>query len=211
MKPLAAALAAAAAVAVVGCGGEAQTSTTVSAPASGSGHISPSPQTTSASASISASTTSASSAGPVLARGFHLSSPAFLEGRPIPSQYTCRGADRSPPLTISGAPPQARELVLVMRDPDAPTGNFVHWALTGIPATTRTIPVGAAPAGAVAGRNSFGSVGYRGPCPPPGPAHHYVLTVTALASPSGLRPGFSVDSLRTPAVAIATLIGTFGR
>jgi hypothetical protein len=73
-----------------------------------------------------------------------------------------------------------------MRDPDAPGGNFIHWRLTGIPASTSAIDVGQTPSGVSEGVNGFGTRGYRGPCPPHGdPAHHYVITLTALR---GQRP-----------------------
>jgi Raf kinase inhibitor-like YbhB/YbcL family protein len=97
--------------------------------------------------------------------------------------------------------------VLVIRDPDAPTGNFVHWAAAGIPPNEIEVPESA-----IEGRNSFGSLGYRGPCPPRGgKPHHYVITLDALGSPSGLKTGFSADQLRTAALAIATLTGTYAR
>ena len=67
-----------------------------------------------------------------------------------------------------------------MRDPDAPGGNFTHWRLFAIPASTRALRAGEAPLGARAGRNGFGTLGYRGPCPPAGRAHHYVITVSAI-------------------------------
>jgi Raf kinase inhibitor-like YbhB/YbcL family protein len=136
-----------------------------------------------------------------------LTSPAFADGGAIPRAYTCDGADSPLPLRFSGIPPSAKELVLVMRDPDAPTGNFVHWALAGISASASTVT-----AGAVEGRNSFGSLGYRGPCPPRGERpHHYVLTLSALGGRSALTAGFSPDQLRTAAVGLATLTGTYGR
>jgi Raf kinase inhibitor-like YbhB/YbcL family protein len=147
-----------------------------------------------------------------LAAGFRLTSPAFRPGGPIPRAFTCDGRDISLPLRWSGAPLRARELILVMRDPDAPSGDFVHWALAGIrPGGGTAFAAGGVRGLVIPGRNSYGSLGYRGPCPPRGRPHHYVLTLTALASPSGLGSGFSADQLRTPAIAIATLIGTYKR
>lgn len=108
-----------------------------------------------------------------------LTSPAFADGASIPSLYTCDGRDISPPLRWSGVPAGTRALTLVMRDPDAPGGNFVHWSLTGIRSSTTGIAAGAVPAGAVQGTNGFGTVGYRGPCPPSGHAHHYVITLSS--------------------------------
>jgi Raf kinase inhibitor-like YbhB/YbcL family protein len=126
-----------------------------------------------------------------------VSSPAFRAGGPIPARFTCQGQDVSPPLRLSGVPHAARELELVMRDPDAPGGNFIHWQLTGIAPTTRQLPTGQIPAGAKSGRNGFGSRGYRGPCPPAGHAHRYVITVTATAGAAVLGEG--------------TLTGTYAR
>jgi Raf kinase inhibitor-like YbhB/YbcL family protein len=102
--------------------------------------------------------------------------------------------------------------VLVVRDPDAPGGGFVHWAVAGINPATTSFPAGGVSGQITPGRNSFGSLGYRGPCPPTGAsAHHYVFTLSALASASGLRTGFSPDQLQTQALGIATLTGTYAR
>ncbi len=142
-----------------------------------------------------------------LARGFHLSSPAFHNNRAIPPRYTCSGAGQPIPLTWSGVPKSAHELVLVIRDPDAPGSPFTHWALAGISPQTHGVP-----ANAIAGRNSAGGNGYTPPCPPHGSrAHHYVITLTALSGASGLKPGFDPNQLRTSAVGIATLVGTYER
>ncbi len=126
--------------------------------------------------------------------------------------YTCDGRQTSLPLRWTGVPHGATELVLVMRDPDAPGGPFVHWALAGITPATTGFPAGGVSGQVIPGRNSTGSLGYTGPCPPAGsPAHHYVLTLSALAAPSGLKPGFSPDQLQAQALGIATLIGTYAR
>jgi Raf kinase inhibitor-like YbhB/YbcL family protein len=125
-------------------------------------------------------------------------SPAFSAGATIPRRYTCDGSDISPPLRISGTPRSATALALTMRDPDAPGGNFIHWRLTHIPPATTLIPAGRLPAGAVPGTNGYGTVGYRGPCPPRGAgAHHYLITVLALA--------------RGRVIARGELIGTYAR
>lgn len=126
-----------------------------------------------------------------------VSSPAFASGGPIPSQYTCDGRDVSPPLRWSGVPRGTKELRLLIRDPDAPGGNFIHWSVVGIPPTADGLASGALPRGAIAGNNSFGSVGYRGPCPPPGEEHHYQITVSALSGRTLLASG--------------TLTGTYAR
>ena len=137
-----------------------------------------------------------------LASGFHLSSAAFRAGGPIPPAYTCDGRDAPLPLRWTGVPGGAKELVLVMRDPDAPGGNFTHWTVKRIPVTTDALAAGSVPSGAVEGRNSFGTIGYRGPCPPHGdPPHHYVLTLSAL----------SANALHAAPLATGTLTGTYGR
>jgi Raf kinase inhibitor-like YbhB/YbcL family protein len=147
-----------------------------------------------------------------LAAGIRFSSPAFRAGGAIPAQYTCDGSDISLPLRWSRVPPGTRELLLVMRDPDATTGNFIHWAVAGIAAASGSLQAGRSPAGTVEGRNSFGSVGYRGPCPPPGGRpHHYVLTLSAFAARSDLTAGFNPDRVRIGALAFGTLIGTYAR
>jgi Raf kinase inhibitor-like YbhB/YbcL family protein len=127
-----------------------------------------------------------------------LSSPAFANGATIPRLFTCDGQNVSPPLTWSAPPPSTGELVIEMRDPDAPGGDFIHWSLTRIKPTTTRLAQGRVPSGAIQGHNGFGTVGYRGPCPPVGVrAHHYVITVTALAGRTVLARG--------------TLVGTYAR
>lgn len=142
----------------------------------------------------------------------HLSSPAFVDGGTIPKQYACP-RNISPPLRWSGVPAGTREFALEMIDPDAPGGSFVHWALAKIPAATTSLAAGEAiPPGAVAGRNGFGSIGYGGPCPPPGQRHRYVITLLALRAPSGLRPGFSAGALQSSrALARGEVTSIYGR
>ena len=145
-------------------------------------------------------------------RTIHLSSPAFSNGATIPARYTCAGADVSPPLRWSGVPSAARELALVIIDADAPGGPFTHWVLAAIPPSDRGLPSHVGLAGAVPGRNDFGKLLYRGPCPPPGTPHRYVFELLALRAPSGLTPGFRIAALkRLRPVAGGVLVGTFGR
>ncbi len=123
-----------------------------------------------------------------------LTSPAFHAGGTIPSLYTCAGADVSPPLRWTAPPRGTRSLALSVTDPDA--GGFVHWRAWGIAASTRALASGARPPHE--GRNGFGRVGYGGPCPPPGPAHHYVFELRALDA-------------RGRVLATGRLVGLFGR
>jgi Raf kinase inhibitor-like YbhB/YbcL family protein len=129
-----------------------------------------------------------------------VTSPALSAGGTIPRAYTCDGADLPIPLRWSGVPASATALKLVMRDIDAPGGNFIHWSVERIPPTVTHIGGGASlPLDAIAGRNSFGSAGYRGPCPPRGDhPHHYVVTLIALN-----REHDPVDT--------GALAGTYGR
>lgn len=138
----------------------------------------------------------------------------FKPGGAIAAVHTCDGRDVSPPVHVSGLPGATREVVVLMRDPDAPGGNFIHWGIAHLTAAggSLSLAAGGAPAGAVLGQNSFGSVGYRGPCPPSGPAHHYVITVYALAQPSGLKSGFTgADVSALPVLGQGTLTGLYAR
>ncbi len=138
----------------------------------------------------------------------------FRSGASIPRVHTCDGRDVSPPLHVAGLPGATKELVVVMRDPDAPGGNFIHWEIAHLEPSHGSLSLasGVAPAGTVLGRNSYGSLGYRGPCPPSGPAHHYVITVYALGQASGLGKGFSPGDVATlPVLAQGTLTGPYAR
>jgi Raf kinase inhibitor-like YbhB/YbcL family protein len=142
-----------------------------------------------------------------------VSSSAFTDGGTIPRRYTCDGEDVSPPLSVSGLPSGVRELALLVEDPDAPRGTFVHWVAWGIDPAEPALAEGSAPPGA--GVNGFGRQGYGGPCPPRGSTHRYVFTVFALSRPAGLRPGASADDLRTAiqgaVLAEGRLTGRYGR
>jgi hypothetical protein len=107
-----------------------------------------------------------------------ITSSAFQQGGNIPSKYTCDGADTSPALQIADIPASAKSLVLIVDDPDAPTGLFTHWIAWNISAKTGAIAEGSTPQG-VQGTNDFGKLGYGGPCPPPG-THRYYFKILAL-------------------------------
>jgi Raf kinase inhibitor-like YbhB/YbcL family protein len=148
-------------------------------------------------------------------------SSSFAAGAVIPTAYTCDGPDVSPPLRVRGIPPATVELLVIMRDPDAPGGNFIHWALAGInpprvasgAAGSAKLAAGRVPRGATLGRNSFGSVGYRGPCPPLGGGrHHYEITLFALGRPSGLSSGFAPPATgQLDVLALGRLTGLYAR
>ncbi len=112
---------------------------------------------------------------------FKLTSPVFESGALIPQTYTCKGADINPPLTIENAPGNAKEFVLIAHDPDAPSGDPVHWTLWNIPVTTTTIAEHSIPENAVQGANDFGKGDYSGPCPATGTGtRNYVFELYAL-------------------------------
>lgn len=110
---------------------------------------------------------------------FSLSSPAFTDGAAIPPRYSGDGEDVSPPLHIADPPPDTRSLALIMDDPDAPGGTWVHWVVWNIPPDTGVIEEGALPPGAQEGINSWGREGYGGPAPPSG-THRYFFKLYAL-------------------------------
>ena len=93
-----------------------------------------------------------------------ITSPAFEENGHIPKQYTCDGKDASPPLVIDGIPRGAESLALIVDDPDAPVGTWVHWVLWNIDPAVKNIGENAVPPGAVQGKNDFKRTNYGGPC-----------------------------------------------
>jgi Raf kinase inhibitor-like YbhB/YbcL family protein len=146
---------------------------------------------------------------------FTLTSPAFVEGGPIPDGFTCDGQDQSPPLAWS-VPDGAVELALVMIDVDGPNGGFLHWTAWGIDPAAGALPEASVPAGVVQGTNGANQVGYLGPCPPPGSEpHDYVFTLYALDEPLTLAEGASIDELRAAiseaAINEADVFGTYQR
>lgn len=148
---------------------------------------------------------------------FSFSSPAFGHGQPIPAVYTCKGRDISPPLTWSDLPQGTKSLALIMDDPDAPMGTWVHWVIYNIP-STRTGLEEAIPSeerladGSLQGKNSWRRIGYGGPCPPSG-THRYYFRLYALDSMLSLAPGATKEQLlqamQGHILAQAEWMGTF--
>ena len=142
-----------------------------------------------------------------------ITSSAFQEGGNIPSKFTCDGSDTSPPLQITGVPAEAKSLVLIADDPDAPSGLFTHWLIWNIPPQTNSIAEGSAPKG-VHGANDFGKSGYKGPCPPPG-THRYSFKVFALDRELDLGGGAKrsqVDAaMKGHVIAQGELVGRYAR
>ena len=108
-----------------------------------------------------------------------LTSPAFTHNQNVPREFTCDGSDINPPLQISDVPAGAKSLALIVDDPDAPRGDFVHWTLWNIAPDTKEIPENSVPANAIQGATDFGRHGYGGPCPPSG-THRYQFKLYAL-------------------------------
>jgi len=149
-----------------------------------------------------------------------LSSPAFQAGENIPVKYTCDGQNISPPLTWGDGPQGTQSFALIMDDPDAPGGVFTHWLLFNLPADSRELPEGVPHdnelvSGARQGKNSFNEIGYGGPCPPSGPAHHYRFSLYALDKHLELAAGASrqqvLDALTGHILASGLLIGMYQR
>ena len=129
------------------------------------------------------------------AQPFTLESSAFQPNAMIPAQFSCDGANTSPPLTWHNAPDKTQSFALVVEDPDAPDGPWMHWILFNIPPTITKLDAGApVPDGAASGKNSWGAIGYRGPCPPIG-AHSYVFKLYALDKVLNLSSGADKDTV----------------
>lgn len=108
-----------------------------------------------------------------------ITSSAFNQEEKIPKKYTCDGENVSPALSFSEIPKEAKSLALVIDDPDAPSGIWIHWMLHDIPSSISSIPENTTPDGAVEVKNDFGKKTYGGPCPPSG-THRYFFRIYAL-------------------------------
>jgi len=142
-----------------------------------------------------------------------LTSSAFQNNGAIPTEYTCDGADLSPPLTINDIPKNAKSLALISDDPDAPVGTWDHWVVFNIPPSTLQIPKGTEPQG-VAGKNSWGKTGYGGPCPPSG-THRYFFKLyaldTTLSLPQGANKKQIEAAMQGHIIEKAELMGSYKR
>jgi len=163
-------------------------------------------------------------ARPVAASAFSVNSADLVDGGRIANAFVyrdCGGGNLSPALAWTGAPAGTRSFAVTVHDPDAPkAGGWWHWLVFDIPAATAGLSRGAANGGLPSptrqGRNDFGHETYDGPCPPPGPAHHYVITLwgldmARLALGAGSTPGEVAAQLRAHSLAWAQLTGVYGR
>ena len=148
-----------------------------------------------------------------------LESPAFKNGDIIPAKYTCDGDNVSPPLSWSNPPEGAAGFALIMDDPDAPLGTWVHWIVYRIPADARGFADGASkakklPDGSAEGLTDFQSTPYGGPCPPSG-AHRYFFKLYALDTRLNLPPGATkkqlLDAMKGHILAQSELVGKYKR
>jgi Raf kinase inhibitor-like YbhB/YbcL family protein len=143
---------------------------------------------------------------------------AFEDNDFMPAKFTCEGADISPELAWAEPPAGTRALALIMDDPDAPRGTFVHWVLYDLPPDTRSLAERLAKDrqlanGARQGRNDFGKIGYNGPCPPRDAAHRYCFKLYALGCKTVLKSGATKSELeraiKDHILAHAELVGRF--
>lgn len=146
--------------------------------------------------------------------GFTVTSPTFGEKEHIPRLYACDGEDINPPLVIRGIPRGTGSLALVVDDPDAPTGTWVHWVVWNIRPDTKEIKENSVPKGAVQGVNDFKKHRYGGPCPPSG-THRYFFKLYALDAMISLGPNASKTELerkmKTHVLSEAHLVGLYKR
>lgn len=149
-----------------------------------------------------------------------MTSAAFDGGATIPKKFTCSGADVSPALAWSGVPSGTKSICLIVHDPDAPVGDWVHWVLYDLPADAAGLPENIEKTeklanGAMQGVNDFRRVGYGGPCPPPGPAHRYFFKVFALDQkvnlPAKATRAQLERAMEDHILGKAELMGKFGR
>jgi Raf kinase inhibitor-like YbhB/YbcL family protein len=126
-----------------------------------------------------------------------ITSPIFQDNEYMNERYTCDGQDKNPPLRFGEIPQDAKSLVLIVDDPDAPGGNFTHWLLWNISPNTDGIKEDELPVGSVQGENSAGKIGYMGPCPPAGRAHHYQFKLFALDTVLDLPEGVHQSELES--------------
>jgi Raf kinase inhibitor-like YbhB/YbcL family protein len=150
-----------------------------------------------------------------------LTSDAFVNGQSIPVKYACTGRNISPALAWDEPPAGAQSFALIVDDPDAPMGTWVHWVLFNIPADARSLPEDLPVAGKnvdpnaiYVGRNSSGRIGYDGPCPPSG-THRYYFKLYALDTLISLLPGATKEQVLKEMdghiLARGELMGTFSK
>lgn len=143
-----------------------------------------------------------------------IASPAFSHGGMIPPKHTCDGADVNPPLSIGNVPENTKSLALIVDDPDAPMGTWVHWVMWNVEPGTEEIPENSVPKGALQGTNDFRKQSYGGPCPPSG-THRYFFKVYALDTVLSLAAGATKakleNAMKGHVIGQAELVGRYKR
>ncbi|MER6612095.1 YbhB/YbcL family Raf kinase inhibitor-like protein [Streptomyces xantholiticus] len=148
--------------------------------------------------------------------GIELYTAAFNDHAPIPKRYARDGDNISPPLTWSGVPDGTAELLLLCEDPDAPSGTFVHWLVTGITPADGRVDAGETPPGGTPRTNGFGDAGWGGPQPPVGDkAHRYFFHLYALPEPVALPADATAEVVHRMVdkaqLASGTVVGLYHR
>lgn len=147
-----------------------------------------------------------------------VTSSSFASGAAIPEQYSCKGADISPALGWSGAPAKTKSFAVIMDDPDAPSGTWVHWVIWNLPRSKHSLDENVGrneqlDDSSEQGRNSFGKIGYNGPCPPMGQTHRYFFRVYSLDGKLTLAPGADRaaldEAMKGHVLAEGEYMGTF--
>ena len=150
----------------------------------------------------------------------NLTSDAFQGGEMIPKQFTCDGPDISLALCWVDSPADTLRFALIVDDPDAPAGTWVHWLLYDLAGDNKSLAENVPKEdtlanGARQGRNDFGRIGYGGPCPPPGKPHRYFFKLYALDTEVGLEAGATKaeveQAIEGHVLAKAELMGRYGR
>lgn len=143
-----------------------------------------------------------------------LTSDAFANGQSIPAKYSCVGKNISPALAWKESPAGTQSFALIVDDPDAPMGTWVHWVLFNIPAGTQTLQENSDTRAISTGKNSSGNTRYDGPCPPSG-THRYFFKLYALDSSLSLSPGATKEqvlkAMEGHILAQGELMGTFSK
>ena len=149
-----------------------------------------------------------------LKKSMLIQSSAFAHNQTIPKKYTCDGENINPTIAFSNIPKGAKTLALIVDDPDAPVGLWVHWILFNISSDTKEIKEGSMPKGAVEGTTNFGKPGYGGPCPPGG-EHRYFFKLYALDTELDLPSSADKETLEEAMVGHvldkAELVGLYSR
>jgi Raf kinase inhibitor-like YbhB/YbcL family protein len=149
---------------------------------------------------------------------FSITTSAFSPGSDIPSRFTCNGADTSPALSWSNPPAGTKSFVLIVDDPDAPSGAFTHWLVYDLSPTRFGLPEGVPRTGkfegGLQGKNDFDVAGYRGPCPPRGKSHRYFFHLyaldTSLSLPAAATRNDLDSAMKGHVLANTELVGKFG-